>query len=134
MVDELRPGLVVRGVHTGRIEFRAQLLRVARPRVVAFERLDELHTSPRLREVDLAAPVTHVSYYEADAFARFAGKHLPTEFEWEVAARAGHLSDAYGIVWQWTRSSYSPYPGFVCFAIKDGSGNAVGGNCVKEQL
>jgi ergothioneine biosynthesis protein EgtB len=66
-----------------------------------------------LREVDPAAPVMHISYYEADAFARFAGKHLPTEFEWEVAARAGHLSDAYGIVWQWTRSSYSAYPGFV---------------------
>jgi ergothioneine biosynthesis protein EgtB len=65
-----------------------------------------------LRAVDPAAPVMHVSYYEADAFARFAGKHLPNEFEWEVAARAGHLSDAYGIVWQWTRSSYSPYPGF----------------------
>ena len=65
-----------------------------------------------LRAVDLAAPVTHVSYYEADAFARWAGKHLPTEQEWEVAARAGHLADAFGIVWQWTRSSYSPYPGF----------------------
>ena len=66
-----------------------------------------------LRPVDPAAPVMHVSYYEADAFARWSGKHLPTEQEWEVAARAGHLSDAYGIVWQWTRSSYSPYPGFV---------------------
>ena len=40
------------------------------------------------------------------------GKHLPTEMEWEVAARAGHLNDAFGIVWQWTRSSYSPYPGY----------------------
>jgi ergothioneine biosynthesis protein EgtB len=66
-----------------------------------------------LRPVDPAAPVMHVSYYEADAFARWAGKHLPTEQEWEVAARAGHLSDACGIVWQWTRSSYLPYPGFV---------------------
>jgi ergothioneine biosynthesis protein EgtB len=65
-----------------------------------------------LRPVDPAAPVMHISYYEADAFARWAGKHLPTEQEWEVAARAGHLADASGIVWQWTRSSYSPYPGF----------------------
>ena len=65
-----------------------------------------------LKPVDPAAPVTHVSYYEADAFARFAGKHLPTEQEWEVAARAGHLADAYGVVWQWTRSAYAPYPGF----------------------
>lgn len=65
-----------------------------------------------LQPVDPAAPVCHVSYYEADAFARWSGKHLPTEMEWEVAARAGGLNDAFGIVWQWTRSSYSPYPGY----------------------
>ena len=65
-----------------------------------------------LTPIDPAAPVMHVSYYEADAFARWAGKHLPTEQEWEVAARQGALNDAYGIVWQWTRSAYSPYPGF----------------------
>jgi ergothioneine biosynthesis protein EgtB len=65
-----------------------------------------------LRPVDPDAPVAHVSYYEADAFARWAGKHLPTEAEWEVAARADLLEDAFGIVWQWTRSAYAPYPGF----------------------
>jgi ergothioneine biosynthesis protein EgtB len=65
-----------------------------------------------LRPVDPDAPVTHVSYYEADAFARWAGKHLPTEAEWEVAARAELLGDAFGIVWQWTRSAYLPYPGY----------------------
>ena len=66
-----------------------------------------------LRAVDPASPVCHVSYYEADAFARWAGKHLPSEAEWEVAAKAGVLDDAFGLVWQWTRSAYLPYPGYV---------------------
>jgi ergothioneine biosynthesis protein EgtB len=65
-----------------------------------------------LKPVDPQSPVCHVSYYEADAFARWSGKHLPTEMEWEVASRAGHLNDAFGIVWQWTRSAYAPYPGY----------------------
>jgi len=65
-----------------------------------------------VRPVALDAPVTHISYYEADAYARWAGRSLPTEFEWEVAARDGALPDAFGLVWQWTRSAYAAYPGY----------------------
>ena len=82
------------------------------------------------REIDPSAPVAHISYYEADAFARWAGARLPTEAEWEAAfasanARDGHQLDRagaalpragggpFGNVWQWTGSAYLPYPGFV---------------------
>ena len=65
-----------------------------------------------LKPVDPAQPVLHVSYYEAEAFARYAQKHLPSEQEWEAAARAGLLADGDGVDWQWTRSAYLPYPGY----------------------
>ncbi len=88
-----------------------------------------------LLPLDPAAPVCHVGYYEADAFARWAGKRLPTEAEWEIAAAdlpptgntagaglytplpaapgpAGAPRQMFGDVWEWTASPFSPYPGF----------------------
>ena len=95
-----------------------------------------------MRPVDPHEPLTHVSYFEADAYARWAGARLPTEFEWEVAARgyaldgrfaeggrlhpaapepaasgdgapaAPSLRQLFGDAWEWTRSQYSPYPGY----------------------
>ena len=70
------------------------------------------YTLAGLAPLDPHAAVCHVSYYEADAFARWAGKDLPTEAQWEVAAGADLVDDAFGARWQWTRSAYSPYPGY----------------------
>lgn len=66
------------------------------------------------KPVDPAAPVRHISQYEADAYARWAGKRLPTEAEWEHAAVTDPdgFSNLFGEVWQFTSSAYAAYPGF----------------------
>ncbi|MGO2011488.1 MAG: ergothioneine biosynthesis protein EgtB [Pseudoalteromonas sp.] len=68
-----------------------------------------------LKKLDLNAPVSHVSFYEASAYAAFADARLPTEFEWERAASSPEralFSQLDDCCWQWTNSSYLPYPGF----------------------
>ena len=67
------------------------------------------------KSLDPSQPVSHVSYYEADAFARWMGCRLPTEAEWEHAAvtASSKLASLFGCLWQWTASAYGPYPGFV---------------------
>jgi ergothioneine biosynthesis protein EgtB len=64
---------------------------------------------------DPHAPLEHVSFYEASAYAAWSGARLPTEFEWEAIAVAGKAHFRHGAVWEWTRSSYDPYPGFKPF-------------------
>jgi ergothioneine biosynthesis protein EgtB len=66
------------------------------------------YTLAGLLPIDLTAPASHISYYEAYAFASWKGMRLPTEFEWEIAAK--HFN--WGERWEWTESAYLPYPGF----------------------
>ena len=65
-----------------------------------------------VRALERAAPVSQLSFYEAAAFAEWAGARLPTESEWEAAFDAPGITQMTDHVWQWTRSSYDPYPGF----------------------
>ncbi|UZO82630.1 ergothioneine biosynthesis protein EgtB [Aquimarina sp. ERC-38] len=66
------------------------------------------YTLRGLQPLDLKAPVTHISYYEAFAFAEWKGLRLPTEFEWEIAQSQFEWGDR----WEWTESAYLPYPGY----------------------
>jgi ergothioneine biosynthesis protein EgtB len=75
---------------------------------------EAVFTLAGVESLDPHAPVEHVSFYEASAYAAWAGKRLPTEFEWEAAA-ADKSRFHHGEVWEWTRSSYDPYPGFKPF-------------------
>ena len=65
-----------------------------------------------VKPLDRNAPVRHLSFYEAAAYAEWAGARLPTEAEWEAACEQPGLRQMAGELWQWTRSSYDPYPGF----------------------
>jgi ergothioneine biosynthesis protein EgtB len=65
-----------------------------------------------LAPLEADAPVRHISWYEADAFARWAGARLPTEAEWETASIRDDIHEQTSHVWQWTASAYSPYPGY----------------------
>lgn len=83
--------------------------------------------------VEPSQPVRHISAYEADAYARWAGKRLPTEAEWEHAARQAPdaFSNLFGEVWQWTSSAYGPYPGF---RPTEGTASEYNGKFMANQL
>jgi len=68
----------------------------------------------KLMRVPLSQPVVHLSWHEADAWCRWAGRRLPSEVEWEAAAHQGATRGfRWGDVWEWTATTFRPYPGFV---------------------
>ena len=83
--------------------------------------------------IDQMGPVRHVSFYEAEAFARWSGKRLPSEAEWEhaVKCRSDAITGAFGEVWQWTSSAYAPYPGF---RPTDGTASEYNGKFMANQM
>jgi iron(II)-dependent oxidoreductase len=85
----------------------------------------------RLVRVPLAQPALHVSWYEADAWCRWAGRRLPTEVEWEGAALAGASRGfRWGDVWEWTATTFRPYPGFSPDPPRERSQHAFGSHKV----
>lgn len=74
----------------------------------------------KLMRVPLSQPVVHVSWHEADAWCRWAGRRLPSEVEWEAAAHQGASRGLrWGDVWEWTATSFRPYPGFIAGPYRD---------------
>jgi ergothioneine biosynthesis protein EgtB len=85
-----------------------------------------------IQPLNPVAPVSGISFYEATAYAAWAGCRLPTEFEWEASCARPEMIQLFGHVWQWTRSSYDPYPGFKPFngAVREYNGKFMVGQQV----
>lgn len=79
----------------------------------------EVRVFDRWQPLDPLAPAMHVSAHEAHAYCHWAGRRLPTEFEWEAAARSGRGLPNTGLVWEWTSSRFLPYPGFTTDPYKE---------------
>jgi gamma-glutamyl hercynylcysteine S-oxide synthase len=73
----------------------------------------------RWQALDLGLPACHLTCHEAEAWCRWAGRRLPTEAEWSYAQHTGGDAFAWGEVWEWTASTFLPYPGFVPHPYRD---------------